>query len=253
MKMHVLSGGRLRMRKNIYFPAAAKEETIDLPVSSFLLRHTQGNVLYDSGCHPSALKTPEARWGNLARLMVPIGAENENVIDGLNELGFQPDDVDVVVCSHFHPDHCGCNEYFKKATLICHTDELAAARTPGSEKQGYLAGDWNHLENVDSIAGERDLFGDGRIVLVPLPGHTPGTTAALVSLEQSGRFLLASDSVSLNVTLDREVIPRNNWNTDLFLKSLSEVRRIRAQGAVVICGHDLDQWQTLKKGADAYV
>jgi N-acyl homoserine lactone hydrolase len=253
MKMHVLSGGRLRMRRSIYFPDAPKDETIDLPVSSFLLRHAQGNVLYDTGCHPSALKAPESRWGKLARLMVPIGAENENVIDGLRALGLQPDDIDVVVCSHFHPDHCGCNEYFGKATLICHSDEIAAARSPDAEQRGYLAVDWDHLDKVDAIAGERDLFGDGRIVLVPLPGHTPGTTAALVSLEQSGRFLLASDSASLNAMLDRDVAPRNNWSTELFVKSLAEIRRIRQQGATVICGHDLAQWEGLKKGADAYV
>jgi glyoxylase-like metal-dependent hydrolase (beta-lactamase superfamily II) len=96
------------------------------------------------------------------------------------------------------------------------------------------------------------LFGDGRIVLIPLPGHTPGTTGALVALDRSGKFLLASDAVSVLETVDRDVIPRNTWNVDALMKSLAEIKRIQKQGAVVLCGHDAAQWQSLRKGADAY-
>ncbi len=53
MKMHLLSGGRLRMRKSIFMPDADKSETIELSVPCALLRHAQGNVLFDTGCHPS--------------------------------------------------------------------------------------------------------------------------------------------------------------------------------------------------------
>jgi hypothetical protein len=69
MKMHFLAGGLLRMRKSVYLPEAQRTETIDLPVSSVLLRHAQGNVLFDTGCHPSALADPQARWGTLAKAM----------------------------------------------------------------------------------------------------------------------------------------------------------------------------------------
>ena len=105
---------------------------------------------------------------------------------------------------------------------------------------------------IDAIDGERDLFGDGRIVLVPLPGHTPGTTGALVALDSSGAFLLASDTVSLRATLDTGIVPRNTWNAEALVKSLAEVGRIEQRGATVICGHDAAQWATLRKGADAY-
>ena len=102
------------------------------------------------------------------------------------------------------------------------------------------------------IDGERDLFADGRIVLIPLPGHTPGTTAALVALEKSGTFLFASDAVSVRATLDTGVVPRNTWNADALTKSLAEIRRIEARGATVVCGHDQAQWASLRKGTDAY-
>jgi glyoxylase-like metal-dependent hydrolase (beta-lactamase superfamily II) len=172
MKMHLLSGGRLRMRKSIFLPDADRSESIELPVSCALLRHRQGNVLFDTGCHPSVADDAEARWGGLAKLMVPIMPPDENVVSGLAGLGLACHDIDVVVCSHLHPDHCGCNTYFKRATVILHRKEIEAARAPGAENVGYIGAEWEQDVPTDAIDGERDLFGDGRIVLLPMPGHT---------------------------------------------------------------------------------
>jgi N-acyl homoserine lactone hydrolase len=252
MKMHVLSGGRLRIRKNIYLPDADRGEMIELSVPCVLLRHLQGNVLFDTGCHPSVPENPEARWGSLARLMTPIMQRGDNVISALERIGLKPEDVDVVVCSHLHPDHCGCNAFFKRATVVIHAREVEAARAPGAEAAGYLTAEWDHPLPIDLIEGERDLFNDGRIVLVPLPGHTRGTIGARVELERSGAFLLASDTVSLRETLDQGIVPRNTWNAEALVKSLAEIRRMEARGATVLCGHDDRQWATLRKGADAY-
>ena len=252
MRMHLLPCGRLRMRKSIFVPSAEKTETIELPVASALLRHEQANVLFDTGCHPSVPENPEARWGSLAKIMTPIMQPGEHVLTGLAGLGLKPDDIDVVVNSHLHTDHCGCNAFFRKATFMVHSDELAAARAPNSEAAGYLAADWDQPMPVDAVKGQRDVFGDGQVVLLPLPGHTPGSIGALVRLERSGVFLLASDTVSLRETLDTGVIPRNTWNGDALTKSLAEVRHIESTGATVICSHDAAQWETLRKGADAY-
>ena len=252
MRMHLLSGGRIRMRKSIYLPAAERAETFELPVPSVLLRHDQGNVLFDTGCHPSAATDAEARWGSLARLMTPVMAESDNVLNGLACVGLEPADIDVVVCSHLHPDHCGCNAFFKRATLIVHARELEAARAPGAEAQGYLAAEWDHPMPLEAVRGDRDVFGDGRIVLLHLPGHTPGTMSALIRLDRTGTILLASDTVSVRETLDDGIVPRNTWNTDALLKSLAEIKRIVAGGATVFYGHDDRQWQTLRKGANAY-
>jgi N-acyl homoserine lactone hydrolase len=253
MKMHCLSGGRVRMRKSIYLPDAAGEETIELPVTCILLRHPQGNVLFDTGCHPSVADNPQARWGGLAKLMVPIMQPGDHVIKALAGIGLEADDVDVVVCSHLHPDHCGCNVFFKRATFVIHEKEVEAARAPQAEKSGYLAAEWdNAAMALDMIAGERDLFGDGRIVLIPLAGHTPGTTGALVALDRGGAFFIVSDTVALRATLDRRIVPRNTWNAEALVKSLIEVARIEAGGATILCGHDAAQWAGLRKGAHAY-
>jgi N-acyl homoserine lactone hydrolase len=252
MKMHILSGGRLRMRKSIYLPDADRSETIDLPVSCFLLREARGNVLFDTGCHPSVVQDAAARWGGLAKLIEPVMGRDDNVIAGLGALGLEPGDIDVVVCSHLHPDHCGCNEFFMRATVMVHARELEAARAANAAVMGYVAADWDHPIPIEPIIGERDLYDDGRVVLIPLSGHTPGSLAALVALERTGPVLLASDTVSLRAHLDTGVLPKNTWNADALAKSLDEVRRIEASGATVICGHDAAQWATLRKGADAY-
>jgi N-acyl homoserine lactone hydrolase len=252
MKMHILPGGRLRMKKSIFFPGADRADTVDLPVSAYLLRHSQGNVLFDTGCHPSVVEHAGDRWGGLAKAMVPVFGPEDQVLGGLSNLGLGPDDVDAVIASHLHPDHCGCNEFFKRATIMCHAKEAAAVRAPGAEKLGYLRVDWDQGRAFDEMGGPRDVFGDGRIVVVPLPGHTPGSVGALIELDASGGFLLASDALAMRAYLDGEIVPRNTWNTDEFARSLSEMRKLEQTGVTIICGHDLEQWQTLKKGADAY-
>jgi glyoxylase-like metal-dependent hydrolase (beta-lactamase superfamily II) len=252
MKMHALSGGRLRLKKSIYFPDADRAETIDVPVSCFLIRHKQGNVLFDSGCHPSVIDDAPARWGGVARIMTPIFSRDQSLIAQLQGVGIGPEDIDVVVNSHFHPDHCGCNAFFKRATIVCHARELDAARAANAAAMGYLPADWDHPMPIDAIEGQRDLYGDDRIVLIPLPGHTPGSIGALVSLDRSGAFLLASDSVSLRASYDRNVLPRNTWSAEHLDRTFQEIRRIEAGGATIVCGHDEAQWRALRKGNDAY-
>jgi len=252
MKLNFLAAGRLRMKKSIYVPGADRSETIDLPVSSGLIRHPQGNVLFDTGCHPSVVEDAEGRWGPLAKVMKPTMGAGETLLPSLACTGLGPEDIDVVVNSHFHPDHCGCNQFFRKATILAHAKEIEAAKAPGAEAAGYLKADWDVGQQIEAVNGERDLFGDGRIVLMPLPGHTPGTMGALVSLDRDGQFLLASDSISLRRNLDEDVAPRNTWHVEQQMKTFEEVRRIEKGGARVVCGHDDDQWRDLRKGADNY-
>lgn len=250
--MHILSGGRLRMRRNIYFQDADRSETIELPVNCVLLRHPKGNVLFDTGCHPDVVRDAERRWGALARIMTPLMSAEDNVLDSLKAIGLGPDDVDVVVCSHLHPDHCGCNQFFTKARVFVRAEELAVVRAPDAVNAGYLAADWDHPLTYQEVTSDLDLFGDGRIQLVHLPGHTPGTMGMLVELPNSGRYLLAGDAVSIRKNLDDDIIPKNTWNKELCRASFARIREIEAGGAKVICGHDDAQWASLRKLADAY-
>ena len=252
MKLQFLSAGRLRLKKSVYDRTADRSETFEVPVSSALIRHKQGNVLFDTGCHPSVVEHGEERWGSLMKVMTPVMGAEDMLLPSLACVGVNPDDIDVVVNSHFHPDHCGCNQFFRKATIMVHAREIEAANAAGAEAAGYLRADWDHGQPVDPVNGDRDVFGDGKLVLIPLPGHTPGSIGAAVHLDRDGSFLLASDAVSLRENLDADTAPRNTWNVDALLNSFAEIRRIEKSGAAVICGHDDAQWQGLRKGPEAY-
>jgi len=252
MKLQFLSAGRLRLKKSIYIKTADRSETFEAPVSSALMRHRQGNVLFDTGCHPSVVEHGEERWGSLMKVMTPLMRAEDTLLPNLACVGVNPDDIDVVVNSHFHPDHCGCNQFFKNATIMVHAREIEAASAPAAETAGYLRADWDHGQRTDAVNSDRDVFGDGRLVLIPLPGHTPGTMGATVNLDRDGSFLLVSDAVSLRENLDTDTVPRNTWSPEELLKSFAEIRRIEKSGATVICGHDDAQWQSLRKGAQAY-
>lgn len=252
MKMHFLEGGRLRMRRSIYVSGAAKEETIELPVHAVLMRHPQGNVLFDSGCSPQAASDPQNRWGGLAKVMTPIFAPEQTVVRQLERLDLKPDDIDVVICSHLHPDHCGCNEYFRRATILCHEAEVAAAKVEGAENQGYLKQEWDQPQGFQTFNVEHDVFGDERIVLLPMPGHTPGMTAARISLERDGTFVLASDAAPLRANIETGIAPKNTWNMDLAAAALVRLKELRDKGTTVVSAHDDAQWQSLRKGLEFY-
>lgn len=252
MKMHFLSGGRLNMRRSVYYPGAAKDERFELPVICTLLKHEQGNVLFDTGCSPDAAVDAEARWGGVARAMVPIFTPEQTVVGQLGKAGLAPGDIDLVICSHLHPDHCGCNEHFKRATILCHAAELAAAQSPDGLAQGYLPADWDQPQGFDTFDGQKDVFGDGRIVLLPVPGHTPGMTAALVNLDRDGAFLLASDAIAVEANMTEGYAPKNSWDLELANVAIDELRRVGESGARIIFGHDDAQWQSLQTGAASY-
>ena len=252
MKMHVLSGGRLRMNKRTYFPDAERGEMFELPVSCILLRHPQGNVLFDTGCHPDVAVDAEARLGTLARYMNPIMPAGDHVLTSLKAVGLDADDIDVVICSHLHTDHCGCNEFFKKATIFVHALEIEAANASNAFDRGYVRADWDHPLRLQIVDRQTDVFGDGRLTLIPLPGHSKGTTGALVKLDRSGEFLLASDALSVRANLDQRTVPRNTLDAELFLRSLDEIAKLEAAGVQIICGHDDAQYAGLQKGPNAY-
>jgi len=252
MQMHFLLAGRLAMRANVYYPNAAPDERIIIPVISTLLRHPQGNMLFDTGCHPDVLQNAPARWRGLEKFMRPVFDETEALPAQLQLTGLALDDIDLIVCSHLHVDHCGCNSLFPQATVICHAEELAAAQEPEAESLGLHRQEWDTGQEIRTVTGQYDLFGDGRATLLPMPGHTRGSMAAHIVLDGAGAFLLASDAAAVADNLDRRHAPRNSWDIEKTVQSFDEIARLRSDGAEVIYGHDDVQWQGLKKGAAFY-
>ena len=190
MKLHFLNAGRIRMRKSVYIQGVDRSETFEAPVSSALVRHGQGNLLFDTGCHPSVVEHGEERWGALTKVMTPVMRAEDTLLPSLACVGLRPDDIDVVVNSHFHPDHCGCNEFFKNATIIAHAKEIEAANAPSAEPAGYLRADWDHGQPMEAVTGEKDVFGDGRSCSSRCPDTRRGRWARWSISTGTARFFL---------------------------------------------------------------
>lgn len=240
------------MPRRIYYPCAAEDASLEMPVSCALLKHPQGNALFDTGCNPAAAQDAEARWGGHSRSCEPIFDAEASLMGQLSQTGLSASDIDVVICSHLHFDHCGCNAYFDRATILCSAKELDAAQAANAEPMGYIRREWDVGLPLQSIDGDHDLFGDGRVTLIPLPGHTPGMMGVHVVLNQSGPFVLASDAVPVSASLHERYAPRNTVDVDLYLRSLDEVSRFERGGATILFGHDDVQWNALRHGGQFY-
>jgi len=194
---------------------------------------------------PSGARRVSAAYEWLARTLRPDAI----VLVELPKAGLTAEDIDLVVCSHLHTDHCGCNSFFRRATVVCSAEELTSAQSDTSG--AYIAEDWEGSRPIETIAGQRDLLGDGRMTLIEAPGHTPGMLVAHVVLDTQ-TFVLASDAAPVRETLDQRYAPKGTWNVDIALKSLDEIARLERDGSKVIFGHDETQWRQIRTGAEFY-
>jgi glyoxylase-like metal-dependent hydrolase (beta-lactamase superfamily II) len=253
MKIFAMTCGRLRARKNVFIPDADKDVLIDMPLPVFLIKHPAGNVLFDTGTHPNAFKDPAAQWGGMAKVFQPVGREDDTVLSQLAKLHIGIDDVHYVVNSHLHFDHAGGNQFFSKATFLVSAVELAFAKLPENEGKGYFRADWDHPLDYQEVAGELDIFGDGRLLLIPMPGHTPGHQILLARLETHGAVILGGDTAPFKEHYYDFVVPRNNLDTEQALESVRNLHTlVEEKNAFLIHGHDPDQWEEIRKAPDYY-
>src|SRR6202011_902363 len=91
------------------------------------------NILIDSGFPADHVSPPEA----------PPFKRGKNVIEHLAELGLQPDDIDLLVCTHFDVDHAGFHDAFRKAELIVQREHYELARS-GHPRFAGARPHWDH-------------------------------------------------------------------------------------------------------------
>ena len=217
-----------------------------VPVTSFLVSHPSGKLLFDTCVHCQARLDPLARLGaeRMKRLAVKSQA-GDDVVAQLATLGLTPDDIRFVANSHLHFDHCGGNEFFPRATFLVQRPELESARRPGFVP-GYSPSplDFDHPLDYRMIEGEHDVFGDGSVILFPTYGHTPGHQSLRVRAGKQGQIVCASDACYTRENMDRDVLPKILWDASVMSESLAALRKLRDQaGATMFYGHDPAQWQ----------
>ena len=242
MKLFFLNSGQIEMKKKIFIPQITNDERFLLPVISTFIQYKNLNILFDTGCHPSVETKAEERWGGLSKIMKPKNMNGINLISELNKKNIGPNDIDIVINSHLHPDHCGCNEFFTNAEFYCHKNEFEVANSSDAKKFGYIKNEWDLPMGLKKINEDFDFFNNSKIVTINLFGHTPGTIGLLVNLDKN-QFLIASDAVSLLRNLEYEEIPKNVWNANELMKSYKKIKEISQKKIKLICGHDYLQWK----------
>jgi glyoxylase-like metal-dependent hydrolase (beta-lactamase superfamily II) len=128
--------------------------------------------------------------------------EEEKPLNALKLLGVNPEDIEIIVNTHLHWDHCFNNKLFPKAKIYVQIREMECAINPLPPQYVYYESyqikmfpQWlNALDKIVSIDGDYVLC-DG-IELVTLPGHTPGLQGVLVNTDD-GKYLIAGDAAPL--------------------------------------------------------
>ena len=243
MKIHVMHTGEVRVSPYLPFGGdncnllkasgmtTPKEEWIWLPVSVYLIEHPKGLILVDTGWHrdmsPEGVYDKKAQVKSLgSRVLynvnqgqIPLG---EAVDEQLATMGIKPSDLDYVLLTHLDCDHANGLRAVKDAKhILVAAEELECARKNGFiryKKKWWEGVDMQTIEwnGTEGPAGKSfDLFGDGSIKMINIPGHCDGLCAVKITREDGKYVLLFSDGgyatkswkemITSGVSLDKEM------------------------------------------------
>jgi glyoxylase-like metal-dependent hydrolase (beta-lactamase superfamily II) len=215
---------------------------IEVPVPCYLIEHPNGRVLLDSGLHADTQTDPEARLGEVAQIYRVRFAPGEEVSSRLAACDVAAERVEWLVTSHLHFDHTGGHAQIPNARLVVQRREWEAGRDPdGIAANFYDPRDYDLGHDVLAVAGEHDLFGDGSVVCLPTPGHTPGHQSLRVRLP-GGDAVLCADACSLRRSLEALHLPAFAADADEMRSSLTRLRGLQQAGARLFFGHDPGFW-----------
>jgi len=237
MKLLPLGVGRIDMALRV---VTGEEGTADLPITSWLIDHPDGLVLFDTGMHP-ALQHDVTRLGRSTSFLTLDYHPGEEVSARLDELGVRPTDIDRVVISHLHFDHAGGCGQLPDARLVVNRAEWEAGQNQALIEGGvYHPSDYDLGHEVQVVEDGHDLFGDGRLVCVATPGHTAGHQALRVELD-SGPTVLTGDCVYFERMLSEMLVPRFGFDTELQKESMRRLASMADDGCRLLFGHDREQ------------
>jgi glyoxylase-like metal-dependent hydrolase (beta-lactamase superfamily II) len=198
MRVHCISTGAVRLKRGErgarrYLAGGWRHGS--LPVNVFAIEHPDGVCLFDTGQTARAASNGYfPRWYPFFRLArFELGQEDEAAAQ-LRRVGLDPEAVRWIVLSHLHTDHVGGLAGFPGAEVFVSRREWRRAKGLAGHLRGYLPHHWPagltpRLVDVPPaplgpFASHVDVAGDGRLLLVPTPGHTPGHMALLVCSEE---------------------------------------------------------------------
>lgn len=197
---------------------------VQLVYSCYLIRHGDDYMIWDAGFAKGPAPT----------------APKQSLVELLTQLSVTPANVKFVGLSHSHGDHIGQASLFPQSTLLVGKGDwevLSDAKlTPN---QAPIAPWVSGGSKVEPLTADRDVFGDGTVVILGMPGHTPGHRSLLVRLKETGNVLLTGDLAHFHENYNSNGVPTFNTDRAATLASLDRFKQIaRNLKATVIIQHD---------------
>ncbi len=218
------------------------------PNPMFAIRHPKGVVVFDTGMSHQGIDNPE--WWGKSAAKIEVRLKREQCLpEQLQSVDIDPVEVKYVIMSHLHMDHVGELPAFPDALCIVRKSELPYAWWP-ARNQWYTycfndllaTRDLRYLEIPDHV--NFDLFGDGSLVCVHTPGHTPGHQSLIVTLPDYDKpIFLCQDACYLQENLDGASYGAGLlWNAEQQFKTIDLIRYYRDIGHQIWFGHEMESW-----------
>jgi glyoxylase-like metal-dependent hydrolase (beta-lactamase superfamily II) len=199
---------------------------LQLVYSCYLIKHGDDYMMWDTGQSTSA---------------GPV-APKVSLVDLLAQLKVTPEQVKYVGISHYHGDHIGQANSLPKATLLIGKGDWDALTSPNPPAglNPQLVSNWiSGGGKVEPVPQDKDVFGDGTVVILNTPGHTPGHHSLLVKLAQMGPVILSGDFVHFHENYETNGVPIFNFDRAQTLASIERIKKIAANlKATLIVQHD---------------
>jgi N-acyl homoserine lactone hydrolase len=220
-------------------PGVNEGKSMDFVDNCYLINHAQGWMLWDTGIPDAVTATPSGLSPVLWHRPKTLAAQ-------LDEIGVKPSDIKTIAISHTHPDHIGNVEMFPIAMLYVQKAEYDWPGADGAPR-------FKPEHPVTKLEGDRDVFGDGSVIILSTPGHTPGHQSLLVKLPKSGAVVLSGDAVHFKDNWDNRRVPTPNFNKEQTLASMQKIADIlTAEKAQLWINHDKAQRDGLKMSPEFY-
>jgi len=243
-------GHSLANDESVWTPGENVGRSIEFSSTCWLIKHGSEWLLWDTGVPEAALNDPKG-WSTLPKLIVYH--LDKTVTGQLAEIGLKPSDIGRVAISHTHGDHIGNVRLFPDSAILMQRADhswINSGNGPNDNVNRLMALARELLgapKNLQLIDGDTDVFGDGSVILVSTPGHTPGSQSLLVHLKNSGFIILSGDVVHLEGNFERNIVPALNTDKAQSIASMEKIRQMMARyGATLFINHDKKQTETLK-------
>jgi glyoxylase-like metal-dependent hydrolase (beta-lactamase superfamily II) len=185
-------------------PGVNVGKSMDFVDNCYLIKHSQGWLLWDTGLADAIAAMPEGQRPADPRMT--HWRRPKTLAAQLDQLGMKPSDVKYVAISHTHPDHIGNVTMFPQSMLLVQKAEYEWPSPVGPR--------FKPEQPVTKLEGDHDVFGDGSVMIISTPGHTPGHQGLLVKLPKTGAVLLSGDAVHFKDNWENRRVPQNNDNKE---------------------------------------